>query len=325
MVTLLALGAALSYGVADFLGGAASRRANALRALMISVPTGLGVLIVAATVAGGAPTPHGVIWGVGSGLAGGTGLIMFYGALARGPMSVIAPVSALAAAVLPVAVGLLRGEALETPVLIGVALCMVAIGLVSMEEPKPTAASGASSLDASTTEVSSGGMAAGSGWRGLATGWLRWAVGSGPVMAGVSGACFGVFFVLLHEAGSSSGVWPTAASRGGGFFIVLMAVLVVHVRRRKKGLSPEASPRRRGLGVATIALAVVSGILDAAANVSYFIAAREGVMSLAAVLTSLYPAITVLLARIFYSERLRAVQRLGLAVAIAGVALVTVG
>jgi uncharacterized membrane protein len=72
-------------------------------------------------------------------------------------------------------------------------------------------------------------------------------------------------------------------------------------------------------------LALLSGTLDAGANVLYFLAVHNGMLSLAAVLTSLYPAITVLLARVAYSERLRAVQRVGMAVAVAGVALVTVG
>lgn len=75
----------------------------------------------------------------------------------------------------------------------------------------------------------------------------------------------------------------------------------------------------------TLALAAFSGVLDALANALYFVAAGRGLLSLVAVLTSLYPAITVLLARLVYSERLRAVQHLGLVVAVAGVALVTAG
>jgi drug/metabolite transporter (DMT)-like permease len=64
--------------------------------------------------------------------------------------------------------------------------------------------------------------------------------------------------------------------------------------------------------------------MDGIANLLYFLAAHAGMLSLAAVLTSLYPAVTVLLARIVYRERLRVIQRFGLAVAVAGVALVTI-
>ncbi|WP_262402784.1 hypothetical protein [Actinomadura sp. CNU-125] len=103
MVTVLALGAALAFGVADFLGGAVSRRATVLQVLLWCVPAGFAIVLAAALIDGGAPTGPSMAWGLAAGLAGGTGLITFYGALARGPMSVVAPVSALAAAVLPVA------------------------------------------------------------------------------------------------------------------------------------------------------------------------------------------------------------------------------
>jgi drug/metabolite transporter (DMT)-like permease len=286
MVTLLGLGAALAYGVADFLGGAASRRSTVLRVLMLCMPVGLAVLVVAAAATGGMPTTHGLAWGCGSGVAGSAGLISFYRALARGPMSVVAPVSALAAAVLPVAVGTLHGERLDATVLAGVVLCLTAIGLVSVEE-------GGRSADRR------GG---------------RRFLDSGPVMAVVSGISFGIFFILLKEAGGSSGLWPLVASRSTGFTVILATVLMVG----RQG-APSVS------GAATLVPALLSGVLDAGANVLYFLAAQRGMLSLAAVLASLYPAVTVLLARVVYSERLRVVQRAGLAVAVAGVALVTIG
>lgn len=292
MVIVLALGAALAYGVADFLGGAVARRSTALKALAWCVPTGLLLVLAAALLIGGTPGAAGSAWGLAAGVTGGTGLITFYRALARGPMSVVAPVSALAAAVLPIAVGTLRGERLDALVLLGVLLCLVAIGLVSMEEGEP---------DASTP--------APTGWRRL--------LDSGPVMAGVSGACFGVFFIFLKEAGDDSGLWPLVAARVGNLAVVLVALLLM------ARLGGDQGPRVKGR--ALIALALLSGTLDAGANVLYFLAVHSGMLSLAAVLTSLYPAITVLLARLTYGERLRVVQRVGMAVAVAGVALVTAG
>ncbi|WP_067793513.1 EamA family transporter [Actinomadura formosensis] len=288
MVTVLALGAALAYGTADFLGGAVARKSTALKALTWCVPVGLAVVLVAALLGGGNAAPGPMAWGLLGGMTGGAGLIAFYRALARGPMSVVAPVSALAAAVLPVAVGIARGERLNASVLAGVLLCLVAIGLVSME-------------------AGDGGKAA-SGRR---------PVDSGPLMAGVSGACFGVFFVLLKAAGNGAGLWPVVGARVGTLFIVAVALLFMVARGRDLG------PRMSGR--ALIGLALLSGGLDAGANVLYFLAVHGGMLSLAAVLTSLYPAITVLLARVAYSERLRVIQRVGMAVAVAGVALVTVG
>ncbi|MFI0453403.1 EamA family transporter [Actinomadura sp. 6N118] len=287
MVTVLALGAALSYGVADFLGGAVARRSTALKALLWCVPTGLAFVVIATLLTGGTPSFPSMAWGFGAGVAGGTGLITFYRALAQGPMSVVAPVSALTASLLPVGVGLLRGERLDATVLLGVLLCLVAIGLVSMEENGED--------------------------RQAATNWLD----NGPVMAGLSGACFGVFFILLKEAGDGSGLWPLVAARTGNLVVILAAFLLL------TRLRPDTGPKVSGRLM--IGLALLSGALDAGANALYFLAVQDGMLSLAAVLTSLYPAITVLMARIAYSERLRAVQQIGLAIAAAGVALVTVG
>jgi uncharacterized membrane protein len=292
---------------------------------MVSVPVGLAFLFLMAVAAGGAPTTVGLAWGFGAGLAGGAGLITFYRALAEGPMSVVAPVSALAAAVIPVAVGTLRGERLAPSVLAGVLLCLAAIALVSMEENRPAKG------------------APGSAGRRFAD--------SGPIMAALSGISFGVFFVVLREAGDGSGLWPLVASRSGGFAVILTAVLVLRFRdhgdhgdhgesgvRVAGGTDPRlnaadvrGSDVRGGgpLGGAVVAgttlvLTVLSGVLDGIANMLYFLAAQAGMLSLAAVLASLYPAVTVLLARIVYSERLRVIQRLGLAVAVVGVALVTI-
>lgn len=291
MVMVLALGAAVTYGAADFFGGAASRQANVLRVLSVTVPVGLLVLFVAA-LATGSPTGEvawpSLLWGFGSGLAGGLGLIMFYRALAQGAMSVVAPISALAAAVLPIMAGMARGERLDVLALAGVLLCLVAVGLVSMEDGDRSAGRRSGPL-------------------------LRRLVASGPVMAAVSGIGFGIFFILLKQAGSDSGLWPLVAARFAGLSVILTSLLVNG--RQGRGIG----------GGVTLGYAILSGVLDAAANALYYLAVHSGLLSLAAVLTSLYPAVTMLLARMVYSERLRPVQQAGMAVAVAGVALVTVG
>lgn len=293
MVTVLALSAALAYGVADFLGGAVTRKSTALRALTWCVPIGLLVVLASALLTGGSASPGPMTWGFAAGITGGAGLITFYRALARGPMNVVAPVSALAAAVLPVFVGVATGERLGSSVLLGVLLCLVAIGLVSMEADRGRQDDGP----------------AASGWQRL--------LDSGPVMAGVSGTCFGIFFILLKAAGDGTSLWPIVGARLGNLTVVTVALLFL------AATGGDLGPRITGRSL--IGLALLSGTLDAGANVLYFLAAHGGLLSLAAVLTSLYPAITVLLARIAYTERLRAIQRIGMAVAIAGVALVTVG
>jgi uncharacterized membrane protein len=303
---LLALGSAVVYGAADFFGGVAARRVPARSVLLISLPVGLAVLVAGALATGEVPTRPGLAWGLGAGLAGGTGLLVFYGALARGPMSVVAPVAALISATLPVAVGLVRGERLTASVLVGVLICLVAIWLVSMEG------------DAGPRRSA-----------------------RGPVLAVISGACFGIFFILLREAGRHGGLWALSASRLAGLAVVAAVALAGWTLGRRAPTCRSAvrggaagsggHPAAEGDGGygavdrSALVIAITAGILDSLANVLYLFATRAGMLSLAAVLTSLYPAITVLLARVVYSERLRLVQRLGVALALAGVVLVTAG
>jgi len=286
VVTVMALTAALFYGVGDFFGGAASRRATALSVLTVSIPLGLAVMAVAALFGGVAPDAAGVGWGLASGLASGVGFLALYRALAIGPMSVVAPVSALVGAVVPVVAGLLAGERFGGTVLLGVVLCVAAIGLVSVEPGRE--------------------------------GPSPWGRGGGLSLALVAGTGFGVFFVLLSYAGEGGGLWPLVLSRAGVLTVVLGVVAFL-------ACSPSRPSVTRLRGRTTWALAVGAGVLDVVANVAYFKAVNAGMLSVVGVLTSLYPAVTVLLAWLVHKERLQVAQRIGLLVALTGVALVTSG
>ncbi|HEU5161204.1 MAG TPA: EamA family transporter [Streptosporangiaceae bacterium] len=313
---MLSLGSAVVYGAADFFGGAASRRASARSVLLVSLPIGLVVLIVAALATGHTLSAHDSMWALVAGLAGGGGLIVFYDALARGPMSVVAPVAALVSALLPVAAGLAGGERPTPSVLIGVAICLAAICLVSLEEPR-AAATDAAATDAAATDAA--GPAASDRRR-------RPRSVRGPLMAALSGVGFGVFFILLREAGRHDWAWALVVSRAAGLAVVIAVVLGGWALTRASRRSAAGVPARLiPTDPAALLIAVLTGILDSLANTLYVFASRAGMLSLAAVLTSMYPAITVLLARVVYSERLRMVQRLGVALALAGVALVTAG
>lgn len=274
MAALLALAAAISYGTADFFGGAASRRSAALSVIAISAPIGTLFMLGVAVLLPGAPTLAGLAWGAGAGLSGALGVVVFYTALAAGPMSVVAPLSALSSALVPVGAAFVLGERLPPLALLGAALCLAAIALVSAEKRDERANRGA----------------------------LR-----GMLLAVVAGIGFGLFFVLARHADPATGLWPLVAAR---FSWVVVA-----------GVAALGGAARVYRNRVTIALAVLSGLLDAGGNALYLLAARGGTMTLAAVLTSLYPAITVLLARLTYGELLRGVQKLGLLLAGAGVAL----
>jgi drug/metabolite transporter (DMT)-like permease len=283
MFIVFALAAAALYGSADFLGGAATRQSRALSVASLSVPAGAVVMLLAAVLAGGSVPTAGLGWAVAAGAAGAVGLIVFYNGLAAGPMSVVAPVSALMSTVLPVGVAVASGERLSARVYAGVITCLVAIVLVSLERGKVQGRP----RDHHTA------------LRGLGYGIA-------------AGALFGVFFVFLRYAGSSGVFWPVAVSRLAACVVVLAVAVLARAR-----------PSGRDAGGRVLAAAVVSGVLDASANLFYVLATRAGLFGIAVVLTSLYPGITVLLARLVLRERMHAVQRIGLLLAAAGVVLVT--
>jgi len=292
VVTIYALAAALLYGSADFLGGVATRRATALAILPASALAGVVVVLIAAVVSGERAKTAGLGWGLAAGAVGGIGLIVFYSGLAEGPMSVVAPTSALTATVLPVGVALAEGERANPAVYIGAVICLAAIVLVSSSGMPSAEAEGSSSLT---------GRLARRGFHVRAIGY-----GMG------AGITFGLFFVFLRNAGQSGALWPIVASRLAGLVIIVVAVIVTR-----------SKPVIAGGGTRLLLATYGSGVLDASANVSYVIATRAGLFGLAVVLTSLYPGVTVLLARFVLRERLHRAQLAGLALAALGVILVT--
>ena len=288
MVVIFAFAAAVLYGTADFLGGAASRRASAIAVLCITAPFGEIILLVVAAAAGGPIRGAGLLWGLAGGAAGGAGLIAFYAGLAAARMSVVAPISALVSTVLPVGVAVAGGELPGPSVVIGGVLCLVAITLVSMERSTPEPG-------ADGARVRRGGSL-----RGLYYG----------VTAGVA---FGLFFLFLKNAGASGVWWPVGMSRLAGAVVALSAAALT----RTRPVSWRSDRRIFGM-------ALVSGAFDALANVCYVVATRAGLFGLAVVITSLYPGVTVLLARLALGERMRLIQRAGLALAALGIILLTV-
>ncbi len=107
-------------------------------------------------------------------------------------------------------------------------------------------------------------------------------------------------------------LWPSAVARITGALVVTGAVAWL------------GGQAWRSVSPWLLAAAIVSGVLDAAANVCYVVATRDGLFGIAVVLTSLYPGITVLLARVVLRERMRLPQVAGLLLAVAGIALVSI-
>jgi drug/metabolite transporter (DMT)-like permease len=189
VAVVLALASAVVYGAADFLGGLASRRAAVLGVVAISQLSGLGALLVLLPWLGGNPTAADLAWGVAAGAAGATGLVVFFRTLARGVMSVVAPVTAVTAAAVPVGIGLLGGERVGPWATTGIVLALVAVLLVSAEH-------------------------------GLAE--LTRARSAGLGSALVAGTAFGCFFVLLDRTSEEAGLGPLVPARLTSVALVLV-------------------------------------------------------------------------------------------------------
>lgn len=178
MSSSLAIVAALFYGFADFAGGYATRRLSVWTVIAWSQMLGLGLVAVGVLVVpASAVTRTDLLWGAGAGLAGLTGLVLLYLALARGSMTIAAPISGAVAAVIPVLADVLAGTGLTTRQWLGVGLAIGAILLVGLEHGKDQ-------LDR----------------RSL-------------VYAVVAGGLFGVFFVAFSQTDPASGLWPLVSAR----------------------------------------------------------------------------------------------------------------
>lgn len=178
----------------------------------------------------------------------------------------------------------------------------VVFGLATGEEPRLLVLVGAIVALAAVGLISSTGSSASDVEPARMT-------GLGDALA--AGACFGVFFILLAETDADSGMWPLVGARAGS--LVLVSSLLLAARRRP------TAPRAVLGGIAA------AGCLDVAANICYVLSTRAGLLAIAAVLTSLYPAATVLLARVVLKERLTRRQAAGVLLGGVGVVLIGAG
>ena len=287
MAALLALLSAFTYGAGDFAGGLVSRRLPPVAVVWRTAMIGLAGLLVLASITTADEVRRGDL-GVGAlgGLIGGVGILLLYRALAAGTMSVVAPTTALLAAVVPVAVGIAGGERPGAIALAGIPVALAAIVLLARD---PDAAGPAEPMPARVFLEALG-----------------------------AGASFGVFFVCLDAAGDDAGMWPLVAGRVASvtFFSVVVAFGVAH-RIGRNG--------RRDAGPGTTRLLLACGACDAGANALFLMATHRGLLSLVAVLGSLYPASTVLLATTVTHERLARSQQVGVVLALVGAAAITAG
>jgi drug/metabolite transporter (DMT)-like permease len=277
LAALLALGASLSWGVGDFLGGVKARVLPSLTVLAVSQPFGLAALGIAVAVRGTGIPGDQVAWAALAALFGTVGLFAFYRGMAAGAITVVTPIAAVAAAI---------------PVIWGVAVSGDHIdGLQALGFVAALGGSVAASLELRPERTQ---IAAGVGWAVLAM------------------LCFGAYYVPMHAASTQDWLWPAFLFRCTSVTLVWSVVLAR--RARPTGL--------RGHWAALIAI----GLLDTGGNALFAAASSShGLLSIVSVLASLYPIVTVLLARIVLGERVQRTQDAGVLVALAGVVLITAG
>ena len=269
---IFGLASALSWGAGDFSGGLATKRAPVFGVLALGHGAGLLLLIVLA-LGWGEPLPSvtDLVWGLVAGLAGAVGLASLYHALAVGQMGMVAPVSAVLTAALPALFGVLTEGMPGTLKLVGFGLELVGIWLVA-------------------------GTGASVGAR------------DGLGLAVLAGCGFGVFFILVHRAGTSAIFWPLTAARCGSLGLVLPIAL-----GRRQFLQPD---------LRLLVPVLLSGALDVAGNAFFVLAGQAGRLDVAAILASLYPASTALLAALLLGEPVIRVQVIGIVAALAAIALI---
>lgn len=272
---LSGLASAASFGIGDFSGGMATRRASGLAVAAGSQLTGcVLMLLLIAAVHPAAPGPGAIALGLAAGLAGATGIASLYRALATGSMGLVAAVSGAGTVVVPLLASLLLLGGGIRPLQLGGVGCVIAAVLAS---------SGAARSEAS-----------------------RHAIG----LALFAALAFGLWYVLLDRAASAEGLWALTSSRISGTALMLV---LAGVRRGPR-------PGRRALP-----LVVASGAFDVAGN-ALFVVARGGLpVGLAAALSGVYPLVTMLLARSVLGERLPRLGLAGVALAVAGIVLISLG
>lgn len=275
MGAALALLSSLTWGVADFMGGIASRKKSVLQVLVIAYPVGAVVLTgVAIFVVPGELSRETFTIGAIAGAIGATAIGCLYVALKRGPMGIVSPITAVMSAAIPVFFGLLNGERLNLLAVIGMITAAIAVILVSQE------VNAHQKIAFSTIAISL-----------------------------TSGSLIGTYLTLIGTSSDDSGIWTATIARWFSSILVLAAVLAT-VRKFERSSYPWL-------------LVIISGVLDAAANGIFQIATQNGMLAIVAVLGSLYPATTALLARFILHERLHKIQITGVVLALAAAVALT--
>jgi drug/metabolite transporter (DMT)-like permease len=276
MGIVLALGASLTWGLADFFGPLQGRTLGALRALMYVQLGGLLGIAVIVAVRGRGLHDAGAFLAVPAAISGTLGLFAYYRGMAVGAMSVVAPIAGVSA-IVPVIVGIASGDRPSVLQLAGIASALAGVYLASREPGR--------------------------------AGQSRVAAGVGLALLAAVG--FGGYFPPMHAAGRADFWWASLIFRITSTSVILAAVAV----------------KRPAIAVAPLTLLPLAliGLGDMGGNLLFAAASTHGLVSITSVLASLYPIVTVVLARLILAERVARLQELGVVLTLAGVTLISIG
>ena len=268
------LAAVLAWGTSDFLGGYATRRANAF---LFTTVVNIGGMLLVGTLASTShaqlPAGRSLLWMLAGGISGGAALAVFYRALSSGRMGLTAPVAAVLSAAIPTVVSIFT-EGLPGKIpLLGFFVAAIGLWLITRAE------------DGHTPE--------------------------GIGLALLAGTGFAGFYLCVRQAGDGSALWIATFTRTGGFLITAAIVLL---RRNFSDIT-----------TAGVRWAVLTGCIDSAGTILFVRASQTGRLDEAVVISSLYPAVTVLLARLILKEHFTRWRFVGLLAALAAVPMIAAG
>jgi drug/metabolite transporter (DMT)-like permease len=277
--------AALAWGIGDFSGGLAARRATTLAVTLVSNPIGLLLLaLIAVFTNAPVPSSRDALLAIAVGASGAAGIFLFYEALKRGQMGIAAPISAVLANVITVVVGAITEGTPGIPKFLGFALACAGVVLISQ-------APGGSRGSARSLQF-----------------------------AALSGLAFGVFFSLGAQFSSNTNLgWTLVLVRLTSCLIFYAAAALQGTVTSSLRLA--SSPAGRAL----LGLGALAGIGDSLGNLFYALAGQAGRLDISAVTSGLYPVATVALALIVLRERFTRIQGAGAVLALVALVLIVAG
>jgi len=288
------LGSVFTWGTSDFLGGYAVRRANAFQFTTLAHACGtLFMTALAVTNHSAFPSSTSVCWALAAGLSGGAALAIFYRALASGRMGLAAPVAAVVSAGIPTVFAMLTDGLPRTIQLAGFVFAGIGLWLISRPENQTRP--------------------------------------EGLGLAVVAAIGFAGFFLCVKQAGNAAALWTAGLARFASFVLTGAIVLVLRKRKqdpastgqRERVEAKVSSPNSAiSLDLRSTAIAIIAGCLDVSGSALFIRASQIGRLDVSVVISSLYPAITVLLARLLLHEHFSRWRTIGMLAALAAVPMI---